>query len=95
MIFSIVMPFASQARINIARTAALRGVAGNVYKFTFLFAAGACIGRTARSDPESAPAAFPESHPAARAYVPYKTAVSRVTALSAYHFIRHDLFLPW
>jgi hypothetical protein len=93
-IFSMAISFTSQSRIDVARAAALRGVAGYIYKLTFLFAAGACFWWRASGNPETALAAFPECHSALRAYVPHKTAFSRITALSAHHFIRHDSFLP-
>jgi len=79
----------SQARIYVAGAAAFRGVAGNIYEFAFLFAAGACLRGRTGGNPETAITAFPERHAALRAYVPRETAISHVTALSAHHFIRH------
>ena len=56
-----------QTRIDITRSAAFRGIAGNIFKFALLLASGTGIGRRGCTEQKAAAPAFPVGETAARA----------------------------
>jgi hypothetical protein len=82
--------------VHIAWPTALGGVACDINKLAFFLATRTNLRRGGRRYPETAAFAFPESHAALGAYISIKTAVSRITALSAHHlflFSHNHFFL--
>ena len=70
-----------------ARSAALRRIAGNVQKFAFLLTLRAFLRRCSRCDEIPTISTFPESQTTLRTDIPCKLAVTGVATVGTYPFL--------
>ncbi len=82
-----------EPRVNIPRPAALRGVAGNIFEFTFLFAARTGIRSYRGGEQKSTVAALPVRKPASRTNIAGKISRQIYAAIFTRLCITHGIIL--